>query len=362
MTLSPSLQSASLIGLFMTKIDLNTAMLREAQEAPDVVARLIAANAPICRELGARLRASAPPFAVTCARGSSDNAATFVKYLLEIHSGLVTASVGPSVTSVYDARPRMRDALFIAVSQSGRSPDILDLAQAGRDDGALTVALVNDTTSPLASTCEVVLPLHAGPEKSVAATKSFIAALAAGLQLVAHWSQDKALLAALDALPDVLHKAARLDWSPALEFLSSVDDVFVVGRGVGFAVAQEAALKLKETSGVHAEAMSAAELMHGPWTLAGDKFPVLVISQRDETLGGVNDLVAKLAEQNVPVIVAGAAEGPARVTLPFVESAHPYTAPIAMIQSFYPLVNAVALTRGRNPDNPPRLRKVTETV
>ena len=339
-----------------------TAMLREAQEAPEVVARLIQANAPLCRELGKRLRASPPPFAVTCARGSSDNAATFVKYLLEIHSGLVTASVGPSVTSVYEARPRMRDALFLAVSQSGRSPDILNLAQAGRDDGALTVALLNDTTSPLASTCEFVLPLHAGQEKSVAATKSFIAALSAGFQLVAHWSQDQELLDALDALPDVLAKASATDWSAAVPVLTEADNLFVVGRGVGFAVAQEAALKLKETSGIHAEAMSAAELMHGPWTLAGDHFPILVLSQHDETLSGVNDLVTKLNEQGVPVIVAGAAEGKASVTLPSVEQAHPYLAPIALIQSFYPLVNAIALGRGRNPDNPPRLRKVTETV
>lgn len=339
-----------------------TAMLREAREAPQVVARLLASNADLCRDLGERLRASPPPFAVTCARGSSDNAATFAKYLLEIHSGLVTASVGPSVTSVYEARPRMRDALFLAVSQSGRSPDILHLANAGREDGALTVALVNDTSSPLASTCEVVLPLHAGPEKSVAATKSFIAALAAGLQLVAHWSQDQDLLKALDALPDVLDQASATDWSAALPMLSDANNLFVVGRGVGFAVAQEAALKLKETSGVHAEAMSAAELMHGPWTLAGDHFPILVLSQRDETLSGVNDLVTKLNEQGVPVVVAGAAEGPASVMLPSVENIHPYLAPIAMIQSFYPLVNAIALTRGRNPDNPPRLRKVTETV
>lgn len=339
-----------------------TAMLREAQEAPQVVAHLLESNAPLCRDLGERLRGSPPPFAVTCARGSSDNAATFVKYLLEIHSGLVTASVGPSVTSVYEARPRMRDALFLAVSQSGRSPDILNLAQAGRDDGALTVALVNDTSSPLASTCEVVLPLHAGPEKSVAATKSFIAALAAGLQLVAHWSQDRELLAALDTLPDVLAKASATDWSAALPALSDANNLFVVGRGVGFAVAQEAALKLKETSGVHAEAMSAAELMHGPWTLAGDHFPILVLSQQDETLSGVSDLVTKLNEQGVPVIVAGAAEGPASVTLPGIDDAHPYLAPIALIQSFYPLVNAIALARGRNPDNPPRLRKVTETV
>ena len=339
-----------------------TAMLREAREAPQVVARLLQSNAALCRDLGERLRASPPPFAVTCARGSSDNAATFAKYLLEIHSGLVTASVGPSVTSVYEARPRMRDALFLTVSQSGRSPDILHLANAGREDGALTVALVNDTSSPLASTCEVVLPLHAGQEKSVAATKSFIAALAAGLQLVAHWSQDEELLRALDTLPEVLEKASATDWSAALPMLSEAGNLFVVGRGVGFAVAQEAALKLKETSGIHAEAMSAAELMHGPWTLAGDHFPILVLSQRDETLSGVSDLVTKLNEQGVPVVVAGAAEGPASVMLPSVENIHPYLAPIAMAQSFYPLVNAVALARGRNPDAPPRLRKVTETV
>ncbi|WP_210493794.1 SIS domain-containing protein [Microvirga antarctica] len=339
-----------------------TAMLREAREAPQVVARLLAANAPLCRDLGARLRALPPPFAVTCARGSSDNAATFAKYLLEIHSGLVTASVGPSVTSVYAARPRMRDALFLAVSQSGRSPDILHLAQAGRDDGALTVALVNDTQSPLAATCEIVLPLHAGPEKSVAATKSFIAALAAGLQLVAHWSQDSVLLAALEGLPEVLDTAVSTDWSAALPLLSRADNLFVVGRGVGFAVAQEAALKLKETSGIHAEAMSSAELMHGPWTLAGDHFPILVLSQRDETLSGVNDLVTKLNGQAIPVVVAGAAEGPASIMLPSGEGIHPYLAPIALIQSFYPLVNAIAHARGRNPDKPPRLLKVTETV
>ena len=319
----------------MTNFDpANTAMLRETREAPQVVARLLAANAPLCRDLGARLRAVPPPFAVTCARGSSDNAATFVKYLLEIHSGVVTASVGPSVTSVYDARPRMRDALFLAVSQSGRSPDILHLAQAGRDDGALTVALVNDTTSPLASTCEVVLPLHAGPEKSVAATKSFIAALAAGLQLVAHWSEDRDLLAALDRLPEVLEKAAATDWSASLPLLAGVDNLFVVGRGVGFAVAQEAALKLKETSGIHAEAMSSAELMHGPWTLAGERFPILVLSQRDETLSGVNDLITRLNSHDIPVVVAGAAEGPATIMLAAPEDIHPVLAPIAMIQSF----------------------------
>lgn len=338
----------------------SSAMLAEAREAPQVVAHLLAQNAPLCHELGERLRAAPPPFAVTCARGSSDNAATFLKYLLEIHSRLVTASVGPSVTSVYGARPQMRDALFLAVSQSGKSPDVLALAQAGRDDGALTVALVNDTASPLASTCEVVLPLHAGRETSVAATKSFIAALAAGLQLVAHWSQDQGVMTALDTLPAVLERASRVDWSAALPLLAQAENLFVVGRGVGFAVAQEAALKLKETCGLHAEAVSAAEIMHGPWTLAGQRFPVLVFSQRDETLEGVTAFVKTLTSQGIPVIVAGATDAPATITLAGIET-HPFLSPIALIQSFYPLVNAIAKARGRDPDSPPRLRKVTET-
>jgi glucosamine--fructose-6-phosphate aminotransferase (isomerizing) len=147
-----------------------------------------------------------------------------------------------------------------------------------------------------------------------------------------------------------------------LPILAQSDDLFVVGRGLGFAVAQEAALKLKETSGIHAEAMSAAELMHGPWTLAGDHFPIFVLSQRDETLAGVNDLVTRLSEQRIPVVVAGAAEGPATVMLEAEEPAHSFIAPIALIQSFYGLVDAVARARGRDPDAPPRLRKVTETV
>src|SRR5688572_14808222 len=153
------------------------------REAPAAVARLLRDNAEPCRELGRRLRGLAPPFAVSCARGSSDNAATYGKYLLEIRLSVVTASVGPSVRSVYTAAPRMKQALFFAVSQSGRSPDLLHLAQAARSSGALTVALVNDTESPLADICEVTLPLSAGPERSVAATKSFICSLAAILQM-----------------------------------------------------------------------------------------------------------------------------------------------------------------------------------
>jgi glucosamine--fructose-6-phosphate aminotransferase (isomerizing) len=337
-------------------------MLREALEAPRAAARMIAANAELCRELGARLRAEPPPFAVSCARGSSDNAATYAKYLLEIRQGLVTASVGPSVRSVYAAAPNMKGALFFAVSQSGRSPDLLHLAEAARSGGALTVALVNDTASPLAAICETTLPLHAGPERSVAATKSWICSLAAILQLVAHWAEDRQLLEAIERLPADLEGAAALDWSAAAERLAAADDVFVVGRGIGLALAQEAALKLKETCGIHAEALSAAELMHGPLTLAGPDFPVLVFSQHDEAYQSVADLIATLDTRGVPVLSAGPTPGGGCLALPCDPSVSPFATPIALIQSFYPLAEKVARLRGRDPDQPPHLKKVTETL
>jgi glucosamine--fructose-6-phosphate aminotransferase (isomerizing) len=336
-------------------------MLRETAEAPAAVARLLAANEAACRELGARLKARPPRFVVTCARGSSDSAATYAKYLIEIGLGTVVASVGPSVASIYGARPRMGDALFLAVSQSGRSPDLLKLAEAAREDGALTVALVNETDSPLAGRCEIVLPLHAGPEKSVAATKSYIASLAGILQLVAHWSDDLAIAEAVKRLPDDLADALISDWGAALPLLAKTESLYVAGRGPGFAAALEAAIKLKETCGVHAEAQSAAELMHGPMTLAGPRFPVLLFSQNDASLPGLRDLAAALVGRGVPVLAAGPVAGEGTLPLPSAGDLHPFVGPIALVQSFYPLAEALARARGRDPDKPPFLSKVTET-
>ena len=336
-------------------------MLREAAEAPEVVKRLIEANAEACRELGVRLRSAPPRFVVTCARGSSDSAATFAKYLIELSCGVVTASVGPSVSSIYGAKVGMRDALFLAISQSGRSPDLLALAEMARADGALTVAIVNDAASPLAEACEVVLPLHAGPEQSVAATKTYLASLAAVLQMVAEWNAEPALLQAAQRLPDGLIAGLTRDWRKAVAPLVAARNLYVVGRGVGYAAAQEIALKFKETCGLHAEAISAAELMHGPLALAGPDFPVLIVGQNDEALGSLKEMAAALAGRGVPVIAAGPGSGWAGTALAIVDGLHPYVQAISAVQSFYPLADAVARARGRDPDRPPHLRKVTET-
>ena len=336
-------------------------MLREAREAPEAVARMLAENADLAQRLGTLLKRKAPPFAVTCARGSSDNAATFGKYLLEIRLGLVTASVGPSIRSVYAAAPNVANALFLAISQSGRSPDLQRLAEAARAGGAITIAIVNDTASPLAAACEHVVPLHAGPELSVAATKSWICSLVAIVQIAAHWAGDTQILEELQRLPTSLAEAAAQNWQPAVERLANAEHLYVAARGIGLGLAQEAALKLKETCGIHAEALSAAELMHGPLTLTGENFPVLVFSQHDEAYQSVADLVAVLTERGVPVIEAGPPTAGGMV-LPCDPTLNPLLMPIALAQSFYGLLDQVARARGRDPDAPPHLKKVTETL
>ena len=340
-----------------------TLMFAEAAEAPRAVERQYRANDEAMRSLVSELQARHPPFVVTCARGSSDHAATFAKYVFETQLGLMTVSAAPSVSSVYAARPHMTDALYLAISQSGRSPDLLQHARMASAAGARVVALVNATESPLAELADRVMPMHAGPERSVAATKSYICSLAAILRLAAQWRGDAQLLAATDTLPLALDRAWDLDWSAAIALLAPARNLFVIGRGLGLGIAQEAALKLKETCGLHAEAFSAAEVRHGPMALVGPDLPVLCFAQDDETLAGLAELVEEFRGRGARVLIA--APGPGRAdadALPVARTDHAACTPIAAIQSFYRLVNALAIARGRDPDVPPHLRKVTQTV
>ena len=336
-----------------------TRMFREAAEAPAVVERLVTANRPLIQALAAALRADPPRAVVTCARGSSDHAATYAKYLIETSTGVITSSAALSVSSVYASEPKLEGVLYLAISQSGKSPDILAAVEAAKQAGALVVALVNDEASPLAALADHVLPLHAGPEVSVAATKSYIAALAGIAQLVAAWSQDAELEGALQALPEVLRRAWLLDWSPAAERLKAARNLYVLGRGVGYGVAQEAALKFKETCGLHAEAFSAAEVLHGPMALVKEGFPVLIFAQADQSQDSVVTLARDLQARGVDVMLAGGDEGGG--VLPTV-STHPNLEPIARIQSFYRMANGLSILRGHDPDKPPHLNKVTETI
>ena len=338
----------------------STNLFREAAQAADTVRAQLQRNSQQVRKLGETLHALAPRAVVTCARGSSDHAATFAKYLIETRLGVLTSSAAPSVNSLYAAKPDLRGTLLLAISQSGASPDLLAAVAAAKAAGSLVVALVNAENSPLARAADHAIPLCAGPERSVAATKSYIGSLAAIVHLAACWGRDAELEEALQAAPSQLENAWRLDWQSAVTPLRAAHDLYVVGRGMGLGIAQEAALKLKETCGLHAEALSAAELRHGPMALVHAGFPVLMFAQRDVTITGLEDLATELATRGARILLAGA-NTPNAMVLP-TQEAHPVIEPMLMIQSFYRLVNALALARGYDPDNPPHLRKVTETV
>jgi glucosamine--fructose-6-phosphate aminotransferase (isomerizing) len=337
-----------------------TRMFAEAAEAPEVVARQLAANDSLVGELAERLRRDPPRGVVTYARGSSDHAATFAKYVLETRVGVLTTSAAPSIASVYGEGPDVSGMLALAISQSGKSPDILAAVSAAKSRGAQTVALVNAVDSPLADLCDVAIPLHAGAEQSVAATKSYIAALSALIHLASKWSGDGSLAGALETAPELLRAAWRCDWSHLTRGLAGVRGLFVVGRGPGFAIAQEAALKLKETCQIQAEAFSAAEVRHGPMALLGPGFPVLAFRQSDESGLGIDALVQDVQSRGAPVFIAGGDSAEAN-RLP-VPSAHPLIEPMLQIAAFYRAANAISLVRGLDPDRPPHLTKVTETI
>jgi len=334
-----------------------TLMHIEAGEAPGVVARLLQRNAVVIKRIATRLRNQPPPFVVTCARGSSDHAATYGKYLLETMIGLPVASVAPSTASVYGALVQASGALCLAISQSGRSPDLLASVTAYKGAGAFVIALVNDEGSPLAALADEVLPLCAGPERSVAATKSYIASLAVQAALVAAWSNDGALERRLSDLPGAMSRAFDLDWSAVVEPLLIARNLFVLGRGYSLAIAQEAALKFKETCGLHAEAFSAAEVRHGPMAIVGKGFPVLGFATSDATGDDVRAAAALFAERGAVTMLAD----PKVDGLLAAITADPVLEPLLMIQSFYRFVNMLAVGRGIDPDAPPHLKKVTET-
>lgn len=344
----------------MTMTASPTRMYLEAEQAPEVVRNQLWTNAERMERLGEQLRQLAPRAVVTCARGSSDHAATFAKYLIEARLGVLTSSAAPSVSSVYDAKLDLAGTVFLAISQSGASPDLLASVKNARHAGARVIALVNSDSSPLAEAADDAVPLCAGVERSVAATKSYIASLAAIVHLVASWSRDRELAEALRHAPNLLERAWTLDWSAAVTRLRAATDMYVIGRGIGLGIAQEVALKLKETCGLHAEALSAAELRHGPMALVREGFPVLILAQNDQTRAGVESLAAELATHRAEVMLAGSS-CPGTLLLP-TQSAHPAIEPMLMVQSSYRMANAVSLARGLDPDRPPKLSKVTQTV
>ena len=269
--------------------------------------------------------------------------------------------MGPSLASIYAANLAVKNAACIAISQSGQSPDSLKMLQALRQSGAMTLAMSNVPTSPLAKAAHQTIPLRTGPETSVAATKTHVASLVAMITLLAHWREDKALIAAIDQLPTHLEQATAIHWPNLQTAFADITKLFVVGRGISLACANEAALKFKETCQIFAEGYSTAEILHGPVALIEPRFPILAFAARDASSAAMHAVCEQLSNQGAD-LYATLETWPAENRLDCVPSAHPLLDPIVQIVSFYVFIERLAHTRGINPDTPRHLKKVTETL
>jgi glucosamine--fructose-6-phosphate aminotransferase (isomerizing) len=332
-------------------------MAGETAEIPAAAERLVARSevfAPIVE----RIEQAKPRIIVFCGRGSSGHIGVYLRYLFEARLGLLGSAAAPSVVTAYQRPPDMRGALFVVVSQSGRSPDLVDATRMARKFGALTLAIVNDENSPAAAASELVLPIGAGTEYAVAATKTVVLSMIAGAQLVAALARDDDLNDSLRHLPLRLSDALACDWSAWADCAASAPAAFVVGRGYGLGCVREIALKVAEILRVPALGYSAAELRHGPRASISPATPVLVLRQNDQAAATVDDLVRDLDDAGERVFTAGGAVG----TLPWIGDGHPVCDPVLMLIPAYRAIEEAARRRGFDPDNPPYLSKVTRTL
>jgi glutamine---fructose-6-phosphate transaminase (isomerizing) len=326
-------------------------MQKEIGEAADVVRRQAEVlRAPIA-ELARQLGRTPPQVVVTCARGSSAHAATFGKHLIERRFGIPVAAAAPNIATVYGRDLQLKGQLFLAVSQSGRSDDLVEQTRSAKRSGALTAALLNVTDSPLGQTADIVLPMAAGPELSVAATKTFVASLAGLLRLVGEWGDEDVLRAALTNLPEALGRAGNQIEAQDLAPFADAANLVTIGRGPTLAIAREAALKLKETCNLHAEPFSGAEIMHGPIALVERDFPILMFMPGDEAEAGMRALAENLRRKGAALLMMenSAATG------------HPDSDAVCLAQSFYTMLLRLAQLRGSDVDRPRHLQKVTRT-
>ncbi|WP_246709046.1 MULTISPECIES: SIS domain-containing protein [Bradyrhizobium] len=310
-----------------------SAMASEIGESADVVANIVRSR-PATRDIAQRIGIGSVPLCVVCGRGSSGHAGVFLRYLVETRLRLPVSASAPSVITAFRTPLMLRDALFIVISQSGRSPDLVAATKSARASGARTIAIVNTVSSPVADAAEFVVPLAADQEHSVAATKTVIGSMAASAGLVAELAQDRALQSALERLPERLRRALALDWSEITGDLAKASAVFVAARGLGLGSAMEIALKLSEILRLPSIGLSAAELQHGPRAALSAHTPVVMMRLMDETAASVDALTDELRAQKIALHLCGGPHG----SLPWLAEDDPATDPITMLVPAYRMI------------------------
>ena len=339
-----------------------TRMAAEIHEQPAALRRTLDALLPLepaVAELAARTRQ-----VLFIARGSSDAAALYGRYLCEVGAGRLATPASPSVATRYRRRLDLDGVLAVALSQSGRTEEIVETLTWAADCGASTVAITNEGDSPLAAAARLALVTQAGRERAVPATKSYTTQLAALVVLALGLGADPALRGQLAGVPDAVARALESDVDPLATALSDVDGLVVSGRGFAASTAWELSLKIRETCAIDASGLSYADLLHGPIAVAGARTPALLVAANDgPVLAGVLAVAERLRAAGVPVHSIGG--GPALAAAADVALPGPdlpeQLAPLALVVPGQLAVEALARRLGLDPDDPAGLTKVTQT-
>lgn len=345
---------------------MSSVLLSEMQEQSGLAQRLVASPSPVLDEIVRSLREAPPRAIVLVARGSSDHAAIYGRYLFEIRNRALTSLAAPSAFTVYESGPELRDTLVIGVSQSGQGEDVTSVIRAANEMGARTVALVNDGSSPLAEAAHWVLELGAGPERSVPATKTVLTQMLWLARLSSAWRGADADAESLGRLPEAISAAvAQVDPAQNLaRLLAHVEHLSVVGRGFAYPVAMELALKLEEMAHVHASAFSSADFFHGPVTLLGPAHRGIVLDAGERSTAGALETARAFERRGAEASLiragrfAGFRDAPALSSACDLDEHH---AALVLLVLGQRLAYEVALARGVDPSSPPGLRKVTST-
>ena len=338
-----------------------TKMLEETLQTKEVLKKQWSQNSKIRIQISDQIKKMNPFCFATFARGSSDHAAAYFNYLISLELKKLSMSLGPSLVSVHKVDLDFSKAIGVAISQSGKSPDILSLVRLLDKQKSMSLAFVNNTSSPLAKEASHVYPLCAGEETSVAATKSFIASLYASASLIAQVAENIELLKAIEKAPDYLPTQLNCHWPKIVDMLTDCKQMMIVGRGLGFTIAHEAALKLKETCHIQAESFSSAEIKHGPQAVVGADYPVIIFALRGVEQESLIETGLNLRKRGARVCIISDAYISDEDCV-YNPSCHLYMDPLNLIYSFYLMVEQLSQARGLDPDNPRFLSKVTLTI
>ncbi|HXF63727.1 MAG TPA: SIS domain-containing protein [Caldilineaceae bacterium] len=341
-------------------------LYREIHEQPKVLRTLLDLEQPTIRQLVNTIRQRQIDYVLIAARGTSDNAGRYANYLFGALNGLPVALAAPSLYTIYKRPPRLQNALVLGISQSGKSPDIVSVLADAHRQGALTAAITNAADSELAAQADFVIQLHAGEERSIAATKSYTAELMATALLAANLADDPQLLTTLAEVPDAVARVLEVEEQVAAiaERYRYMQACVVIGRGYNYASAFELALKLKELTYTIAEPYSSADFLHGPLALIENGFPAFVIAPGGIMLPEMQEFIGVLRKREAePVVISddAAALRLGRIQIPLLASVAEWVSPITAIVPGQLFALYLAHARDYDPDHPRGLRKVTET-